>query len=248
MAELRKLLNLSLALLLCCGQGWCTWSLVQKSGNTTTSASPFTVSLSGTVAGHPIVVIVNSRSGSGISVSDGVNTYSSTTLCNNGGNEVQFFYVTSGVGGNLTITVSYTTGNNIYANAREYSGSGTITFDGAACTTAPGSTSTPSSDSITTTGNDVLIGGMTDFNATSGGCGTGWNTSCSGNTNPGAIVDEQGDDLNQTAGSYSAQFTLGSAQSDWMVGIMALKESSGGSPPAAINKQRKIDQMEGMVR
>lgn len=218
--------------LLLVSQCWGTITLVQKSSNGASSGSPFTTTLSNTAAGNAIVVIVNSHSATGTAVSDGVNTYSSTSQCANGSDQVQFFYVLSGAGnsGTLTITVSFSTGNNIYANAREYhTTSGTFSLDASACTTSPSSTSTPSSDSITTTGTlDVLAGAMTDFNATSGGCGTGWTTNCTGNTNQSSIVDEQGDDIGVSAGTYSAKFTLGSAQSDWMVGILALKTSSGG--------------------
>jgi hypothetical protein len=251
MAELRKLSHLPFALLLCCGQGWATISFVQQCSNAADGSTSYSCTLSNTASGNAIVVRVNGFNPGTISVSDGVNTYSSTSIRCNVNDCVQFFYVLSGAGNSGTLTISVSaTGSHVYGNAVEvHTSLSGFAFDGETGTASPGSSSTPTSDSITTTGsNDALFGAMTDFNASSGGCGTSWTTNCGTNTNQSALVCVESYRLNVAAGSYSAPFTLSAAQSDWMAAIMALKETGGGSPPAAINKQHKVDEMEGMIR
>ncbi len=207
-----------------------TFSFVQKSANAAaTSSSPITLSLPSTGAGHTIVVFVYVRASGGgsFSVSDGVNTYAAASgICQNGSNTEEAFYVLSGAGGNLTVSVSYSGGvNSLYGNAREYSSTTSASYIGRSCTASPGSTTTPTSDAVNANGtNNLLIGGMIDWNATFGGCSGSW-TNCSANTNQASGGVMQGEDeLNQASGNYGAAFTLGSAQSDWMVETVAFKD------------------------
>jgi hypothetical protein len=206
------------------------FTFVQKSSNASAiSSSPITLSLPSTGAGHLIVVqtYVRASSGGSFSVSDGVNTYTqvSAGVCQNGSNTEDTFYVLSGAGGNLTISVSYSGGvNSLYGNAREYSSTTPVSYISRFCTASPGSTTTPTGDTVNANGtNNLIVGGMIDWNAVSGGCNGSW-TNCSANTNQSLGVMQGEDKLNQASGNYGAAFTLGSAQSDWMVETAAFKD------------------------
>jgi hypothetical protein len=226
-----------------------TIALVQKNANSAT-AVPFSATLNGTVAGNSIVVLalVNWSVVGTISVSDTVNSYSSTTERTNSVNSVQCFYVLSGVGGNITVTVSAATGTaaSIWASIREYSSNG-LSFDGEAGFTSS-STTSPTSNSLTTTGsNDLLVGAMIDFNAISGGITGSWGNEGK-NTNQSTVVCETEDQRNVAAGSYQSQFTLASAQSDWAANIVAFKESGGAAAPAGMNKRQKLELLDPQRR
>jgi hypothetical protein len=208
-----------------------SFSFVQQTADAANSTANFTRTLNGTVAGNMIIVVawIRGATAGALSVSDGTNgSYTNAIACQNPSqtvNKAAVFYFINGAGGNLTITTSYSgTYGHASATAYEYSSTTTITFDLGTCTASPGSTSSPTSDSITTTGaNDLLIGGMMDNNASGSGCGAGWGH-CGGNTDQNNVVGRSEDKLNQATGSYSAAFTLTSSQSDWTAGIAAFKD------------------------
>ena len=208
-----------------------SFSFVQKSADFAASTtSPVSLTLNSTGAGHLIVVqaYVRASSGGSFSVSDGVNTYTqvSAGICQNGSNTEDTFYVLSGAGGNLTISVSWSGGVIwLYGNAREYSSTTPVTYVARSCTASPTSTTAPTSDAVNANGtNNLLVGGMYDFNALSGGCGSGWGN-CSSNTNQSSAGPAETEDkLNQASGNYSSTFTLGTAESDWMAEVVAFKD------------------------
>jgi hypothetical protein len=206
------------------------FSFVQQTSQTSSSTtSPITLTLNGTVAGNLITVTFGGRtSASGtFTVSDNVNgSYTNSGTCHNASsltNYISIFYFISGAGGNLTITASVGNVTRIYAVATEYKSTTAVTFDQTSCSTQS-STSSPTSNSVTVTGsNNLLVGGMMDFNASSSGCGASW-TNCNKNTDQANVIVDREDQLNQPTGSYSSAFTLGTSQNDWECTIATFKD------------------------
>jgi hypothetical protein len=203
-------------------------ALIQKSAPGFVQATSQSVAMSAVGSGHLLVVgaYSNAVSGVSMSVSDTQgNTWSSTSAFTNtqgtgGPLTMQLFYTVARSSGNDTITLSQSSGTAPLGGLYfEYSGnSSTNVLDASAGQSAPGSTSSASTPSITTTGSADLVIGF--FGDTSGSgtitAGPGYTLELS---DAGFYAGAE-DQFNVPAGAHLATAVLPSSDAGW-IGIIA---------------------------
>lgn len=194
----------------------------------TTSAS---VSFGSNVtAGNGIVIGIALHDSETITITDTLtNTILTAQALNGSGNRyVAYYYVQSSTGGADTVNISWATSSSGLLGIAEYSHGGTgLAFD-AAATIASGTSTTPTSNSVTPAVSGELA--VAIFGTGSANVNNAWTNGFtqrdvwSGVTISGAWADQ----ILASTAAISTSDTLTSSQS-WTMGLALFKEASGGS-------------------
>jgi len=237
MTMLRWALFACLALLP--AQGWGGTPVQHKSSNIGTV--PRTAVMDSAVtAGNALIVVVGGMSfdapalGCVYTVTDNNgNTYIALPLYNTGQLCLRVYYVASPTltTNPPTITCNDTDGSSTtICDVIEVPGLQATPGDGNAGATVT-STTTPTTNSVNTTGTDFLIGAFMDVTSVNDtiSAGSGWTTLTTDNTLRPFITQYKS---GQVSGSYTSTATLSAATNTWVGTLAAFKEASAGASPA----------------
>lgn len=219
----------------------------KSSGNTGGGGTTATVALASTVAGNFLCIAIGGWNGAGAptisGVSDSVNgawTASSFSKAN-GNPMVALWYLKSGAGGSITVTVTFSKANIDYGLVvAEFSGGDTSSPASGTPVTNSGSGTTATAGSMTPADNDVLVLAAVDvdsYTAVTINAGAEGFTLVDSNEGPtGQPINLVYKIISGAPGTPVETWSFASAT--WAAGIAAYKPAAGGGGGAVAKYPR----------
>lgn len=224
-----------------------TNTMSNTAGNTVSESMSVTAGGSNLVAVVPVVYDHSAgASCSAVTYAGASMTAVCAAACNSNSNScVQWWVLANPSTGSNTLAITCNSNTNeIYTNLISFTGANQSTpVRSGSCASANGNSTAPSvtvsSNSSDKTVSTIDSGGpsisVTPTNQTSDG------------TNSGGANAAGSDHETGTASSVTHTWTL-NGTGQWVISGLSIQVAGGSSSPASFNKQRKLEQMEGVVR
>jgi hypothetical protein len=211
-------------------------SYVQSAQNNPagTGGAIATVNLTGTTAGHLLVVQINNGDDVVASVRDTQqNVFTKAVSLKVGNQDIELWYAMNIAGGNDTVTVTGGTGTGyVWAGVAEYSGIATSNaLDKIASASGTGQSGSSGNTAITNQANEVVVGIVDWYSCTAGTSPTTGNglasrqtATCLANSDETVIADK----MVAAAGAYSVSATGARSSDTGWVALVATFKGAGG--------------------